>query len=92
MFFSFDFCLPNDDSKAPVENLGQVVFGERIQPSPYKIKFLKEEKCVPVCTKTYTAGVKEDIEKLLFIKKGISLNYQHHWIVGKKIIKLLKFH
>lgn len=35
-FFSFDFC-PSDESQSPVENLGQVVFGERIRPSPYKV-------------------------------------------------------
>ena len=33
--FSFDFCT-TDESESPVENLGQVVFGERIRPSPYK--------------------------------------------------------
>ncbi|KAK6622673.1 transmembrane 9 superfamily member 2 [Polyplax serrata] len=77
----FDFCMAEDDSKAPAENLGQVVFGERIQPSPYKIKFLKQEKCLKVCTKTYKGGNKEDMEKLFLLKRGISLNYQHHWIV-----------
>lgn len=84
--FSFDFCQPPDDSKAPVENLGQVVFGERIRPSPYKIKFLQEQKCTPVCTKTYVGGKKEDDEKLTFLKRGMSLYYQHHWIMGMKMI------
>lgn len=36
--FSFDFC-PSDESLSPVENLGQVVFGERIRPSPYKVLY-----------------------------------------------------
>jgi len=35
--FSFDFCLA-DKKKSPVENLGQVVFGERIRPSPYVVR------------------------------------------------------
>nr|CAD7413336.1 unnamed protein product [Timema cristinae] len=35
----FDFC-PTDETKSPVENLGQVVFGERIRPSPYKASTL----------------------------------------------------
>lgn len=81
--------MADDDSKAPVENLGQVVFGERIQPSPYKIKFLKEETCVPVCTKRYGGRSKKDMDKLLFLKRGISLNYQHHWIVGVFLGQLL---
>ncbi len=35
-FFSFDFCSV-DGERSPVENLGQVLFGERIRPSPYKV-------------------------------------------------------
>ncbi len=34
--YSFDFCVI-DESESPVENLGQVVFGERIRPSPYNV-------------------------------------------------------
>ncbi len=34
--FSFDFCTISDEP-SPVENLGQVLFGERIRPSPYKV-------------------------------------------------------
>nr|CAD7455405.1 unnamed protein product [Timema tahoe] len=76
----FDFC-PTDETKSPVENLGQVVFGERIRPSPYKIEFLKPQSCVVACTKTYVGGDKSGDAQLQLLKKGISLNYQHHWIV-----------
>ena len=36
---SFDFCEPGEDSKDkdPVENLGQVVFGERLRASAYEV-------------------------------------------------------
>ena len=37
---SFDFCMPPKDEmwkNSPAENLGQVVFGERIRPSIYKV-------------------------------------------------------
>jgi hypothetical protein len=38
--FSFDFCKVDDKTKtSPVENLGQVVFGERIRPSKYEVVF-----------------------------------------------------
>lgn len=77
----FDFCLSDDDSKSPVENLGQVVFGERIRPSPYKIEFMKNATCKEVCKKTYDGGKKEDNVLLATLRKGISLNYKHHWIV-----------
>ncbi|XP_018569318.1 transmembrane 9 superfamily member 2 [Anoplophora glabripennis] len=77
----FDFCSPDDDSKSPVENLGQVVFGERIRPSPYKIKFMKNESCVSVCKKSYSGANAKHNLLLSVLRKGISLNYQHHWIV-----------
>lgn len=38
MVFSFDFCVPKGEwEDSPVENLGQVVFGERIRPSNYNV-------------------------------------------------------
>ncbi|XP_073987345.1 transmembrane 9 superfamily protein member 2 [Rhodnius prolixus] len=79
-YHHFDFCV-SDESKSPTENLGQVVFGERIRPSLYKFSFLKNQSCEEVCTKNYTGGVPEDLRKLTLLKKGMSLNYQHHWIV-----------
>ncbi|KAJ4431373.1 hypothetical protein ANN_19970 [Periplaneta americana] len=81
LYCSFDFCLREDDQKSPVENLGQVVFGERIRPSPYQIKFMENKTCEKVCVKTYTGGKKDDDTKLVLLKKGMGLNYQHHWIV-----------
>ena len=78
---SFDFC-PALANGAPAENLGQVVFGERIRASPYNIKFNQDGgKCKTVCSKNYDASKKEDLAKLDFLKKGMAMNYQHHWIV-----------
>ena len=77
----FDFCQASPDQRAPAENLGQVVFGERISPSPYVLKFKKDEKCAKVCTREYKDKDPTSITKLKFLKKGISMNYQHHWIV-----------
>lgn len=76
----FDFCQ-SDSKEWPVENLGQIVFGERIRPSPYNISFLKNESCKTICTKTYDLNKDEDIEKVDRLRKGIFENYQHHWIV-----------
>jgi transmembrane 9 superfamily protein 2/4 len=33
----FDFCQYSGALSSPTENLGQVVFGERIRPSPYNV-------------------------------------------------------
>jgi len=79
-YHSFDFCT-SDESQSPVENLGQVVFGERIRPSPYKIVFKQDEKCKELCDKKYTKSDKDSIKKLNFLRKGILQNYQHHWII-----------
>lgn len=79
-YTAFDFCTDVIE-KRPSENLGQVLFGERIEPSPYKFSFNKKEECVHVCTKTYNTEKPEDKANLDFLKKGMLLNYQHHWIV-----------
>ncbi|KAL4631659.1 transmembrane 9 superfamily member 2-like isoform X1 [Arapaima gigas] len=76
----FDFCK-DDQEKRPSENLGQVLFGERIETSPYKFSFMKPEVCAKVCTKSYDVSSAEEKNKLDFLKKGMQLNYQHHWIV-----------
>ncbi|KRZ12269.1 Transmembrane 9 superfamily member 2 [Trichinella zimbabwensis] len=80
-YHDFDFCLGNEDEDTPVENLGQVLFGERIRPSPYKIKFLKNETCRLLCSKFYDGKVMTDVRKLRRLKHGITKGYYHHWIV-----------
>ncbi|XP_050527570.1 transmembrane 9 superfamily member 2 [Daktulosphaira vitifoliae] len=76
----FDFCT-SDESKSPTENLGQVLFGERIRPSKYKISFMKDESCKKLCTKKYDPEDSKSQMKLSVLKRGMSLNYQHHFIV-----------
>nr|XP_025131935.1 transmembrane 9 superfamily member 2 isoform X5 [Bubalus bubalis] len=74
---TFDFC--HDFKKqSPSENLGQVLFGERITSSPYEFSFNKSETCVKVCMKSYDTAKEDQKKKLDFLKKGIQLNYQHH--------------
>uniref|UniRef100_A0A8C3AUZ6 Transmembrane 9 superfamily member n=1 Tax=Cyclopterus lumpus TaxID=8103 RepID=A0A8C3AUZ6_CYCLU len=75
----FDFCK-DDKEMRPSENLGQVLFGERIESSPYKVSFKEDVKCKKVCTKAYKKD-KENAAKLDFLKMGMQLNYQHHWII-----------
>ncbi|XP_030045044.1 transmembrane 9 superfamily member 2-like [Microcaecilia unicolor] len=75
----FDFCSSTE--KPPSENLGQVLFGERIASSPYKFKLGEEEDCKLTCFKTYDPAVDKDVGKMAFLKKGMQLNYQHHWII-----------
>lgn len=76
----FDFCASSQED-SPVENLGQVVFGERIRSSPYNISFLKKETCKKLCKKAYNYGKESDASKLRFLMNGMLKNYQHHFIV-----------
>lgn len=78
-YTAFDFCSETT-MKRPSENLGQVLFGERIESSPYKFEFKKPAVCQKVCTRIYDDNP-SDRAKLDFLKKGMLLNYQHHWIV-----------
>lgn len=78
----FDFCTSQDaKDEAPVENLGQVVFGERIMPSPYKMEFLEDKECAITCTKKYDLTRKDDKNRVDLLLKAMNLNYHHHWIV-----------
>ncbi|XP_033096122.1 transmembrane 9 superfamily member 2-like [Anneissia japonica] len=76
----FDLCQLSTEF-SPVENLGQVVFGERIHSSPYNFTFKLNQECFNVCTKQYDLKNQEDKKKLNFLKKGIMLNYHQHWII-----------
>ncbi|CAM4613889.1 hypothetical protein PO909_006854 [Leuciscus waleckii] len=76
---AFNFCKDKDERR-PSENLGQVLFGERIETSPYKFSFKADKACEKVCTISYETN-EEDKLKLDFLKRGMELNYQHHWIV-----------
>ncbi|XP_045471518.1 transmembrane 9 superfamily member 2 [Harmonia axyridis] len=77
----FDFCQAVGDVSNPTENLGQVVFGERIKASPYKISFMENVTCATVCKKHYNSGDTKAEAALKTLRNGIIFNYQHHWIV-----------
>uniref|UniRef100_A0A8C4NE14 Transmembrane 9 superfamily member n=1 Tax=Eptatretus burgeri TaxID=7764 RepID=A0A8C4NE14_EPTBU len=78
----FDFCQAPKTKSRPSENLGQVLFGERIEHSPYKIEFKKDVKCAKVCdVKVYNPASKEDEARLHFITQAIQLNYHNYWII-----------
>lgn len=79
-YTSFDFCEPSEENQknAPTENLGQVLFGERIRPSAYHLTFKRNDSCNTVCEKTYKTG---DDEKLKFLKYGMLFSYENRWIV-----------
>lgn len=44
-----------------------------------QFSFKHQEPCKHVCTKKYSTTKAEDKANLDFLKKGMLLNYQHHW-------------
>jgi transmembrane 9 superfamily protein 2/4 len=77
----FDFCKPpsNTADRNPTENLGQVLFGERLSVSAYEFPYGKnvtghEE----VCKKEYTQSTDKN---LVFLRNRIREAYMHSWVV-----------
>lgn len=54
-FYSLPFCQPDDLSNGRRLSLGQVLMGERAEPTSYQISMLNNEQCKMLCTKTYDA-------------------------------------
>lgn len=48
-----------------------------------QVSFLKDDDCRTLCTKRYLPNDSISNMKLFVLKRGMSLNYQHHFIVGK---------
>ncbi|XP_038050558.1 transmembrane 9 superfamily member 2-like isoform X2 [Patiria miniata] len=79
---SFDFCKGEALEADPmVENIGQVLLGDRITTSPYIFTFNQTQECVTVCEKTYNPDVDNHMQELDFLQQAIRLSYQNHWIV-----------
>ena len=82
-FIAYDFyderinnCEPKD-KQLEHENLGSILFGDRIYNSRYNITMLETKQCVQLC---------DDITKLKntgFISRLIKENYRNNWYIDK---------
>lgn len=100
LILSFDFCEPGEDvaGAKPTEgakvseNLGQILLGERIRTSPYKVllKLLlnfiqkiamhQDVSCASLCKpKKYSLDDKDSMIKFKKLERVIKLDYMHHW-------------
>ena len=69
---AFDFCEQEDSSlKSPTENLGQVLFGERIRPSPYQVSFLLQIELTEADMNSFALFVKNFKKKTFQILKKL---------------------
>ena len=67
--------------KNPTENLGQVVFGERLRASPYELFYKENQTFNSLCTKKYSLDKGKDRKTLSFLVSRIKEGYMHAWVV-----------
>lgn len=81
----FHFCQPKDGIKDQRESLGSILFGDRIQNSPFELKMGVNESCKALCEATYTP------KDAAFVNSRIEQNYDFNWLIdGLPAAQLLK--
>jgi len=73
-YYSLPFCRP-EKVETERENIGQVLVGDRIQSSDYKLLFGQDSQCNVLCAKTYQEG-----EVKAFTER-IEQEYTVNWIM-----------
>jgi transmembrane 9 superfamily protein 2/4 len=82
---SFHFCQPEGGVKEIRESLGSILFGDRIQNSPFELLMGKNESCKALCEATY------DPEDAQFVNSRIYQGYDLNWLIdGLPAAQLLK--
>ena len=72
----FHFCPPEGGPKYVSESLGSILFGDRIQTSPFELKMGENETCKAVCD-IQTIGPRD----AKFVNRRIWQNYNLNWLV-----------
>lgn len=73
---AFRFCVPPEGPKDVSESLGSILFGDRIQTSPFELQMLRNETCKKLCeTKTF------DQRSATFVNRRIWQNYNLNWLI-----------
>ena len=73
---AFHFCRPKDGPQDMRESLGSILFGDRIQTSPFELHMAVNETCKPVCGET-----KFDARSSKFVNRRIMQSYNINWLV-----------
>jgi len=73
-YYALPFCSPTQIHDK-VENLGEILRGDRIENSLYLIQAMKDEKCKFLCT---TEHDKDQVKKFV---EFVKYEYKVHWIV-----------
>ncbi|KAH8727883.1 endosomal P24A protein-like protein [Phaeosphaeriaceae sp. PMI808] len=81
----FHFCQPKDGPKEVRESLGSILFGDRIQTSPFELRMGRNESCKSLCEATYEP---KDAE---FVNQRVYMGYDLNWLIdGLPAAQLLK--
>ncbi|XP_048762695.1 transmembrane 9 superfamily member 4-like isoform X1 [Ostrea edulis] len=75
-YYSLRFCEPKDGKKYKVENLGEVLRGDRIVNTPYEIRMATNMECKVLCDK-----IKLTAKESKLMAERIRKNYYVHLIV-----------
>lgn len=74
-YYELPFCEPEGGVKDMIDNLGEILVGDRIENSPYYIDALVNVPCKKLCAKSYT---KKQMEQF---RQFIADDYKAHWMV-----------
>ncbi|GMF76639.1 unnamed protein product [Aspergillus oryzae] len=74
---AFHFCAPENGPKYIRESLGSILFGDRIQSSPFELFMGKNETCKAVCKEE----AKFDSRSAKFTNRRIIQGYNFNWLV-----------
>ena len=72
----FHFCRPEGGPVDVRESLGSIIFGDRIQTSPFELFMAKNETCKVLCDEK-----KFDQRSANFVNRRIMKNYNLNWLV-----------
>ncbi|KAF2739578.1 endosomal integral membrane protein [Polyplosphaeria fusca] len=72
----FHFCEPKDGPEYIRESLGSILFGDRIQTSPFELKMMVNESCKAVCE-----GVTYTDQDATFVNSRIWQGYDLNWLI-----------
>ena len=73
---SFHFCQPTDGPKYIKESLGSILFGDRIQTSPFELKMAVNETCKALCA-PQTFSLMDG----KFVNSRIYQGYDLNWLI-----------
>ena len=74
-YYALPFCQPEGGIRDMIDNLGEILQGDRIENSPFRLSALNDVKCQKLCQKKYT---KKEMQKF---HSFIADDYRAHWMV-----------